>query len=599
MQYRCQRFLFLAVLASVSCFSCQGNAPTLDEQVTAIMSKMTLDEKIGQMMMVGIQYLESPEDIQKYFIGSVVASVGFSPKPDLNDARSWAALNDTLQSYALRTRLKIPLLSAIDAVHGNALVFGSVVLPHNIGMGCSADESVIRQAAEITKTEMRAAGFTWNLAPCAAVARDERWGRTYESYSELPELVAKCVSAAIKGYQGDRLSEDGVLACAKHFVGDGATLRGINEGDLEIDGKTLRAIHFPPYIAAVQSGVGSVMLSYSRFNGEKIHGQKYLIQSVLKGELKFEGIVVSDWGGIYDIAADTIDCIEKAVTAGIDVIMLPANYKAFMTILRTLVRQQKIPPQRIDDAVRRVLRAKFALGLFEKPYARTDLLEKVGSAAHRSLARRIVQKTAVLLKNDDKLLPLPNTLPRIHLAGKSANSLANQCGGWTVDFNDFTKTPDSIAFGETFYQALRQTIEKNTVLSYSPDGSGAAGASVGIVVIGETPYTETDGDSPNPVISEEDLIPIRNIANAKVPVVVVLLTGRPLVLGEALAKSSAFLVAWLPGTEIRGIVDLLFGEAKPTAKLSHSFPRTLEQIPINVGEGKTEPLFKFGEGLSY
>jgi beta-glucosidase len=579
--------------------SCQGNAPTIEERISEMMAKMTLDEKIGQMVMVGMQYLQSPEDIEKYGIGSVVASVGFYPKPGLNSAQDWADFNDTLQSYAMRTRLKIPLLSAIDAVHGNALVFGSVVLPHNIGMGCSGNEELIRQAAKLTAEEMRAAGFTWNLAPCAAVARDERWGRTYESYSEVPELTAKCVAAAVKGYQGDALGETGVLACAKHFVGDGATLNGINEGDIEIDGKALRAIHFPPYIAAIEAGVGSVMLSYSRFNGEKIHGQRYLIQSVLKGELKFSGIVVSDWGGIYEIAADTVDCIERAVSAGIDVIMLPANYKEFIKILRTLVRQQKISPNRIDDAVRRVLRAKFALGLFEKPYAKRELLAKVGSEEHRRQARRIVQATGVLLKNDDKLLPLAKNLPRIHLAGKSANSLANQCGGWTVDFNDFTRAPDSISFGMTFHKALRQTVGVGTTISYSPDGIGATGASVGIVVIGETPYTEIDGDRPYPVIAEEDLIPIRNIAAAKVPVVVVLMTGRPLVLGEALTKSSAFLVAWLPGTEVQGIVDLLFGDAKPSAKLSHSFPQSIEQIPINVGEGSAQPLFKVGAGLSY
>jgi beta-glucosidase len=594
-----KRFICTALLFPLLSLSCQGNAPTIEERISEMMAKMTLDEKIGQMVMVGMQYLQSPEDIEKYGIGSVVASVGFYPKPGLNSAQDWADFNDTLQSYAMRTRLKIPLLSAIDAVHGNALVFGSVVLPHNIGMGCSGNEELIRQAAKLTAEEMRAAGFTWNLAPCAAVARDERWGRTYESYSEVPELTAKCVAAAVKGYQGDALGETGVLACAKHFVGDGATLNGINEGDIEIDGKALRAIHFPPYIAAIEAGVGSVMLSYSRFNGEKIHGQRYLIQSVLKGELKFSGIVVSDWGGIYEIAADTVDCIERAVSAGIDVIMLPANYKEFIKILRTLVRQQKISPNRIDDAVRRVLRAKFALGLFEKPYAKRELLAKVGSEEHRRQARRIVQATGVLLKNDDKLLPLAKNLPRIHLAGKSANSLANQCGGWTVDFNDFTRAPDSISFGMTFYQALRQTVGVGTTISYSPDGIGATGASVGIVVIGETPYTEIDGDRPYPVIAEEDLIPIRNIAAAKVPVVVVLMTGRPLVLGEALTKSSAFLVAWLPGTEVQGIVDLLFGDAKPSAKLSHSFPQSIEQIPINVGEGSAQPLFKVGAGLSY
>lgn len=594
-----KRFICISLLFPLLSLSCQGNAPTIEERISEMMAKMTLDEKIGQMVMVGMQYLQSPEDIEKYGIGSVVASVGFYPKPGLNSAQDWAEFNDTLQSYAMRTRLKIPLLSAIDAVHGNALVFGSVVLPHNIGMGCSGNEELIRQAAKLTAEEMRAAGFTWNLAPCAAVARDERWGRTYESYSEVPELTAKCVAAAVKGYQGDALGETGVLACAKHFVGDGATLNGINEGDIEIDGKALRAIHFPPYIAAIEAGVGSVMLSYSRFNGEKIHGQRYLIQSVLKGELKFSGIVVSDWGGIYEIAADTVDCIERAVSAGIDVIMLPANYKEFIKILRTLVRQQKISPNRIDDAVRRVLRAKFALGLFEKPYAKRELLAKVGSEEHRRQARRMVQATGVLLKNDDKLLPLAKNLPRIHLAGKSANSLANQCGGWTVDFNDFTRAPDSISFGMTFHKALRQTVGVGTTISYSPDGIGATGASVGIVVIGETPYTEIDGDRPYPVIAEEDLIPIRNIAAAKVPVVVVLMTGRPLVLGEALTKSSAFLVAWLPGTEVQGIVDLLFGDAKPSAKLSHSFPQSIEQIPINVGEGSAQPLFKVGAGLSY
>ncbi|MCS7013625.1 MAG: glycoside hydrolase family 3 protein [Chloroherpetonaceae bacterium] len=598
MQRRYQHLAYLALLFAV-CFSCQVSAPTVEERITEIMSKMTLDEKIGQMVMVGIQYLESPTDVEKYFLGSVVASAAYYPKPNSNTAKDWADLNDTLQSYALRTRLKIPLLSAIDAVHGNALVYGATVFPHNIGMGAVADVRLIEQVAEATAKEMRAAGFTWNLAPCAAVARDERWGRTVESYSELPEQTAQCVAAAVRGYQGKMLGESGVVACAKHFVGDGATREGINEGDIEIDGKALRAIHFPPYQAAIQAGVGSIMLSYSRFNGEKIHGQKYLIQSVLKEELNFQGIVVSDWGGIYEIASDTVDCIERAISAGIDVVMLPANYKEFITILRTLVRQQRISPKRIDDAVRRVLRVKLSLGLFEQPFAKREWLEKVGSEEHRALARRAVQASTVLLKNEDKLLPLRKDIPRIHVAGKSANSLANQCGGWTVDFSDFTKVPDSIAFGNTFYQALRRTVSANTTISYSPDGTGATGSTVAIVFIGETPYTEVDGDTPNPTLPEEDLIVLRNVAASGVPIIAVLVTGRPLLLGEALAQSKAFLVAWLPGTEAQGLIDIIFGDARPTGKLSHSFPRTLQQVPFNVGESKGEPLFKAGDGLSY
>lgn len=599
MQRHSLQLAYLAMLLVLS-LSCRDKTPTIEERITELMSKMTLNEKIGQMVMVGVQYLESPEDVQKYGIGSVVVSAGYYPKPNSNTAKDWADLNDTLQSYALRTRLKIPLLAAINAAHGNALVFGATVFPHNIGMGCLTDERVIEEVAAATAKEMRAAGFTWNLEPCAAVARDERWGGTFSSYSEIPEHTARCVAAAVRGYQqGKSLSSKGVVACARQFVGDGATRNGINEGDIEIDGKALRTIHFPPYRAAIESGVGSIMLSYSRFNGEKIHGQKYLIQTVLKEELGFQGIVLADWGGIYEIASDTVDCIERAITAGIDVVMLPANYKEFIAILGTLVRQQKISAKRIDDAVRRILRVKLALGLFEQPFAKREWLEEVGDGKHRALARRAVQGTAVLLKNEDKILPLRKDIARIHLAGKSANSLANQCGGWTVDFNDFTKMPDSIAFGNTFYQALRKTVSPNTTISFSPDGSGAVGANVALIFIGEMPYTEVDGDTPSPTLPEEDLIALRNAAAAGVPIVAVLVTGRPLVLGEALAKSKAFVVAWLPGTEAQGIMDVLFGDVRPTGKLSHSFPRTLEQVPCNVGESKTEPLFKAGEGLSY
>ncbi len=591
--------VFSVIIFNIALIASCNRSGTPDQIAEAILKKMTLEEKIGQMMMVAVEYLERDDDVKTYFIGSMVHGSGYSPKPDSNSAALWANRIDSLQSQALKTRLGVPILFASDAVHGNAAVFGSVVFPHNIGMGCTNNPALVQSAAEITATEMRGSGLRWALAPTISVARDERWGRTYESYSESPELVSRMGDAAIIGFQGKTLSPTSVLACAKHYIGDGDTEGGQNEGNVKLDGKALRALHLPPFASAVKAGVGSIMVSLGSFNSEKIHGQKYLITTVLKGELKFGGIVVSDWAGIFQLSNDTLAAVEQAINAGLDVVMLPGKYKEFMAAMKFLALQGRIAPTRLDDAVRRILKAKVAMGLFESPMTDRKLTELVGSQAHRDAARTAVQESLVLVKNENSILPLSKTTARIFVAGKNANNLVNQCGGWTVNFEDFQKNLDSLAFASTVLRSIRRAVSANTTVNFSVDGVGAAGATVAVAVIGEMPYAESVGDRDSLMISEDDLAVIENLKAAKVPIVIVVISGRPLILGEALAKADALVLAWLPGTEGDGIADVLFGDAIPKGKLSHSYPRTMEQVPLNVGDSPYSPLFEFGFGLSY
>jgi beta-glucosidase len=607
-----------AVLSSLAIAASQGSAApkkrlsSFDAEVRPLLARMTLEEKIGQMTQPDQSFLADEKDVEAYFLGSVLS--GGDSDPKTNSLQDWTDLYDKFQSHSANTRLKIPLLYGVDAVHGHSNVLGAVLFPHNVGLGASRDAKLVEEIGRITAKEVRATGIQWAFAPCVTVPRDERWGRTYEGFSEDPALVAELGAAAVRGLQGDDLNDPlRVLACAKHFVGDGGTVWGtgrgyakdpakgspLDQGDTRLSEAELKRIHMQGYRTAIEAGVGTIMPSYSSWNGEKLSGNKRLLTEVLKGEMGFEGFLISDYGALDDLPGDNRSHIKQSINGGMDMVMVPRHYKEFFTTLKDLVERGEVPMARIDDAVTRILRTKFALGLFDakrSPLADRALQASFGSAEHRAVARRAVRESLVLLKNDKRALPLSKTARRIHLAGKSADDLGNQCGGWTITWQGKSGTPTT--GGTTVLAALRSAA-KGTEISYSKDGSGAAGADVGVVVVGETPYAEGFGDRRDLALAPEDLEAIANVKKAGIPVVVVVFSGRPLILGEALTSADALVAAWLPGTEGQGVADVLFGDFKPTGKLSFSWPRSMDQIPINVGDAKYDPLFAYGYGLTY
>lgn len=595
-----------------------------DSQVKPLVERMTLEEKIGQMTQPELGYVEqNPGDIERYFVGSVLSGGGSDPKAG-NSLEAWTDAYDLCQKHALKTRLAIPILYGVDAVHGHSNVLGAVIFPHNIGLGCANDPELTDEINRITAAEMRATGINWNFAPCVTVPRDERWGRTYEGFGECPKLVGPLGEAAVVGLQGERLSDPlSVLACAKHYVGDGGTKantgqyqqgttafgEGVNgvapqmkldQGDTQADEKSFREVHLSPYAPAIEAGVGTVMPSYSSWNGEKCTGNKYLLTDVLKGELGFEGFVISDYNAIDQLDKDYDVAVVKAVNAGVDMAMAPNTYKQFFTSLKKAVDEGKVPVSRIDDAVTRILRVKAAMGMLESDHSQLadrSLHESFGSQEHRAVAREAVRKSLVLLKNNDDALPLAKTAKRIHLAGSGANNVGNQCGGWTIEWQG--KSGDVTSGGTTILEAVKNTASNDTDVTFSKDGTGAAGADVAIVVVGEQPYAEGNGDSGDLALSADDVAAVKNAKSAGVPVVVVLLSGRPMMIESVLEDADAFVAAWLPGTEGQGVADVLFGDFAPEGKLSVTWPRTVAQLPINVGDSQYDPLFPFGYGLTY
>jgi beta-glucosidase len=482
----------------------------------------------------------------------------------------------------------------------------AVIFPHNIGLGCTRDPNLIEKIARITAIEVRATGINWTFSPCVTVPQDIRWGRTYEGFSENPELVKILGQAAAGGYQGSDLNNPlSILACAKHYVGDGGTIFGtstltkmLDQGDTRIDEATLRKIHLMPYTTAIQAGVGSIMPSYSSFNGIKCSASKRLLTEILKQELGFEGFLISDYEAIKQIDPDYKTAVEISINAGMDMAMEPKNYREFITALKELVKEGKVSMSRIDDAVTRILRVKFAMGLMDKnksALADRSLHNQFGSAEHRETARQAVRQSLVLLKNEKKTLPISKKIAHICVAGKSADDIGNQCGGWTIDWGG--RSGDVTTGGTTILKAIKNTVSADTKITFSKDGRGAEGANIGIVIIGETPYAEGKGDVPEPVLAGEDIETVNNMKKAGIPVVVVLISGRPLIINDILKQADAFIAAWLPGTEGQGVTDVLFGDYKPTGKLSFTWPSSVSQIPL--GSGKGEPLFKYGFGLSY
>lgn len=571
------------------------NIPDIPSRVEQLLAQMSLDEKIGQMTQAERGALQNITDIKTYYLGSLLSGGGSAPST--NSAQAWADMYDYFQNFALQTRLKIPLIYGIDAVHGHNNVYGATIFPHNIGLGCTRNPQLIEQAARVTAEEVSGTGIDWTFAPCIATVRDERWGRTYEGFGETAELSVMMADAMVRGYQGINLSDNGnILACAKHFLGDGGTQGGDDQGDVVADEQAIRQLHLQGFISAINAGVKSIMVSYSSINGQKMHGSKYWITDVLKEELGFKGFVVSDWQGIDQLPGDYKSDIQNSINAGIDMVMVPNNYKDFIQYLIELVNENRVSIERIDDAVRRILTVKFELGLFEKQFTNRSFTSTVGSSANREIARKCVRESLVLLKNQNNFLPLSKSINHILVAGKNGLDIGNQCGGWTISWQG---SSGDITTGTTVYQGIKNAVPSSTTVSYSFNGSSTQGADVAIVVVGETPYAEGNGDRNDLSLSSEDITTINNIKNAGIPYVIILISGRPMIITNELAECDAFIAAWLPGTEGQGIADVLFGDYNFTGKLSHSWPRNMNQIPINSGDANYDPLFPYGFGLTY
>jgi beta-glucosidase len=606
LKLRLAAILSLAALGCLIATSASGPRPlsSFDPQANALLEKMTLDEKVGQMTQPDQSFLKSDQDIAKYFLGSVLNGGDSDPKEG-NSLEAWTNLVDRYMKRALETRLSIPLLYGVDAVHGHNNVLGAVIFPHNIGLGCTRNPALIEKIERITAVEVRATGINWGFAPCVAVPRDIRWGRTYEGYADEPDGVKELGAAAVRGLQGDDLADPlRVLACAKHYVGDGGTAYGsstigphlLDQGDTRLDEKTLREIHMQGYLTAIRAGVGSIMPSYTSWNGLKMSANKRLLTEVLKDELGFEGFLISDYGAIDALPGDYKHKIAMSINAGMDMVMVPERYEEFIANLKEAAQDGTVPMARIDDAVRRILRVKFAMGLMDKNHsllADRSLWKQFGSAEHRAVARDAVRQSLVLLKNEHGTLPLSKTAKRIHVGGKSADDLGNQCGGWTITWQG--RSGDVTPGGTTFLQAMKKAVSHDTKVTFALDGKGAEGADAGVVVIGETPYAETNGDRRDLSLAPEDVAAMENMKAAGIPVVVVLYSGRPMIIDKVLDKADAFVAAWLPGTEGDGVADVLFGDYKPTGKLSFSWPRSMAQAGMHEGDLQ----FKYGYGLTY
>ncbi|KAL3532221.1 hypothetical protein ACH5RR_005742 [Cinchona calisaya] len=607
-------FFCWAAMAEAKYIPYKDPKQPINIRIQDLLSRMTLKEKIGQMVQID-RTVASRKAMKKYYLGSVLSGGGSVPAMHASP-ETWVDMVSDFQKGSLSTRLGIPMIYGIDAVHGHNNVYKATIFPHNVGLGAARDPALVKKIGAATALEVRATGIQYAFAPCVAVCRDPRWGRCYESYSEDPKIVRE-MTEIISGLQGEIppsgrkgapyvAGQKKIAACAKHFVGDGGTTKGINENNTVISRHGLLGIHMAGYYNAVMKGVSTVMVSYSSWNGIKMHSNSELITGFLKNTLKFRGFVISDWAGIDRMTtpdrANYTYSIVTGVNAGIDMIMIPYRYKDFIHGLTSLVKKNFVPMSRIDDAVKRILRVKFMMGLFEHPLPDYSMTKYLGMQEHRDLAREAVRKSLVLLKNgeaaDKPLLPLPKKTSRILVAGTHADNIGNQCGGWTIEWQGRS---GNITKGTTILTAIKNTVDPKTeiVCSENPDTEYIKSNkfSFAVVVVGEPPYSEGFGDSLNLTIPEPGPSIIKNVCGS-LKCVVVLITGRPVVIQPYLSQIDALVAAWLPGTEGQGVADVLFGDYGFSGKLPHTWFKTVDQLPMNVGDRHYDPLFPFGYGLT-
>jgi beta-glucosidase len=578
-------------------------AMPVDQRVAALLAQMTIDEKIGQMAQIEKNAGDAPT-AAAFNLGSILSGGGGSP--DQNTPAAWYAMVSAYQQAALGTRVGIPLLYGVDAVHGHNNVVGATIFPHNVGLGAANDPALVQQICAATAVEMNATGIRWNFGPVVAVPQDIRWGRTYEGFGETAERVTALGSACIKGLQGSGLTaDDTAAATAKHFIGDGGTAFGtstangptgpylLDQGTDQMDEATLLKLFLPPYEAAVASGARIVMTSYSSTAAGKVHGDHHLITDILKGQLGFTGFVVSDWGGVDQVVpGDYAASLGQAINAGIDMVMIPTDYVRFITTLKSLVAAQTVKQDRIDDAVARILRVKFEMGLFEKPVPAAGRDGEVGTEKHRAIARTAVAASAVLLKTRPGALPLASGAT-VLLAGAGADDIGIQSGGWTISWQG---APGQTTSGTTLRRALEQRLGDK--VTYRSDATFAAGtkADVGIVVVAERPYAEGVGDTSTLELPDEDTTLVAKVRPLVKQLVVIVMSGRPMML-DGIASADALIAAWLPGTEAAGLADVLLGDRPFTATTPYTWPKTPNDAP-RVGKSACDgAVYPVGYGL--
>jgi len=582
----------------------------LEARVRSIVAGMTLEQKVGQMTQADIRSI-TPDDVRKYYIGSVLNGGGAWPGMNMHSSvGDWLKLSDEFYRASMSTdmKVKVPVIWGIDAVHGNNNIYGATLFPHNIGLGAAHDPALMTRIGRATAEQVRATGITWAFAPTLAVVQNPRWGRTYESYSSDPAEVRAYGEAMVRGLQGRLGSSTSVLATAKHFLGDGGTFHGVDQGETRTTEANLYRTHAPGYYGALKANVQTVMVSYSSFTDTatgkrwgKMHGNAYLVGEVLKKRLGFDGLVVSDWNGIEQVPGCTKSHCPQAINAGIDLVMVPDDWKSFIPATIEDVRAGRIPMSRIDDAVTRIIRVKLRSGLFDASPATGPHpdAEALHSKAARDLSREAVRKSLVLLKNNGGVLPLKRG-GKILVVGKGADSLPMQAGGWSLTWQGDQTTSADYPNADTLLAAMRKTLGAGAV-DYSPDGHGVDPKRYRaiVVVAAEAPYAEMKGDVVFPapyrhtVRYPDDLANLKRVSGKGVPVVTLLYSGRPVAANDLINRSDAFIAAWLPGTEGLGLTDMLFGgRYKFTGRLSFDWPAG-DCLPQNGGFQ-----FRRGYGLS-
>ena len=595
--------------------------PETDAFVSALLAHMSLEEKVGQMIQADIASL-TPADLRTYKLGAVLAGGGAAPGGQVRTTpAAWLDLADALYRAELAdasaAHAPIPLLFGIDAVHGNAKIVGATVFPHNIGLGAAHDVELIERIGAATAQEVAVTGIDWTFAPTVAVARDVRWGRSYESYSDDPQLVAAYAAAMVRGLQGERsrgtfMAAGHTLSSVKHFLGDGGTQDGRDQGDNRASEATLVRVHDAGYPPAIDAGALIVMASFSSWQGVKMHANRDLLTTILKGRLGFDGFIVGDWNAHEEIPGCTKFSCPEAIRAGLDMFMAPDSWRRIYANTLAQARAGEIPAERIDDAVRRILRVKALAGVFTRGAPKTRPgagdFAVLGSPAHREIARRAVRESLVLLKNAHGVLPLS---PRAHLlvAGVAADRIDRQAGGWTIDWQGDHNSNADFPGGTSIYAALRTAVTAagGTVV-LSPDGSFRARPDAAVVVFGEEPYAEFEGDRETLVYGARDrssIALLRKLHARGIPTVAVFLSGRPLWVNPELNAADAFVAAWLPGTEAGGIADVLLARAdgQPrfdfTGRLSFPWPATGMPVTYDEADAVSGALFPRGYGLSY
>ena len=591
--------------------SCEYKNFNNADLIEQLVSGMTIEEKVGQVIQGDLDFI-SPEDVKKYKIGSVLNGGNTSPNKDkYSSVDDWKNLSkDFYEASPTYKGIKVPVLWGTDAVHGHNNVIGATLFPHNIGLGATGNIELMRLIGEAIALEVLSTGVAWTFAPTIAVPQDYRWGRTYEGFSEDPILVSKLGKAFILGLQGEGdsfLDNNHVIATAKHFIGDGGTFEGVDQGNTIISEKGLRELHGYPYFDALNACVQTVMASFNSWNGKKLHGYEELITDILKKDMQFDGFVVGDWNGHGQVEGCSNAKCAQSFNAGVDMFMVPENWK---NLLRNTIRQVKsgeILETRLDEAVRNILTVKSRLGLFNGRVPHEFKENYLGDPKHIALARQAVRESLVLLKNNNKLLPL-NPSQHIGIIGDAANKISSQTGGWTITWQGRENLNSDFVNINSIYEAFEQAvISSGGTIEFSKNGKFIKDPDVVIGVFGEEPYAEMLGDliDVSFVSTDPNFLPLLEVMHAQnIPTVSIFLSGRPLVINKQLNASDAFIAAWLPGTAVEGIADVIFKKDNKinydfTGKLSYSWPKSKNQSVLNFTDSIYDPLFPFGYGLTY